>query len=51
MKSLEYLDKIKNDYLLNDDDLSDIIEQLAYIARDNNQDDDFLLSLIDEIEK
>lgn len=51
MKSLEYLEKIKNDYLLSDGDLIDIIEQLAYIARDNNQDDDFLLSLMDEIEQ
>lgn len=51
MKSLQYLEEIKKDYLLNNDDLIDIIEKFAYIARDNNYDDDFLSELINVIEE
>ena len=49
MNSLNYLDEIKRDYLLNNDDLIDIIEKLSYIARDNCEDDTILTELIDEI--
>ena len=49
MNSLNYLDEIKRDYLLNNDDLIDIIEKLSYIARDNSEDDTILTELIDEI--
>lgn len=49
MNGLNYLDEIKSDYLLNNDDLIDIIEKLAYIARDNGEDDTILTELIDTI--
>ena len=49
MNSLDYLEEIKNSYLLNNDDLIDIIEKLSYIARDNGEDDTILTELIDEI--
>lgn len=49
MNSLNYLDEIKRDYLLNNDDLIDIIEKLSYIARDNDEDDTILTELIDTI--
>ena len=39
MNSLSYLDDIKNEYLLNSEDLADICDKLAYIARDNKEDD------------
>lgn len=51
MNSLNYLDEIKSDYLLNNDDLIDIIEKLSYIARDNGEDDTILTELIDAINK
>lgn len=49
MNSLDYLEEIKNSYLLNNDDLIDIIEKLSYIARDNGEDDTILEELIDAI--
>ena len=49
MNSLDYLEEIKNSYLLNNDDLSDIIEKLSYIARDNGEDDTILTELMDAI--
>ena len=45
MKSFEYLDKIKNDYGLSSEDLADICDNLAYIARDNQEDDSILCEL------
>ena len=45
MKSLEYIDKIKNDYGLSSEDLADICDNLAYIARDNGEDDSILCNL------
>lgn len=45
MNSLSYLDNIKNDYLLNNEDLADICDKLAYIARDNNEDDTIFCKL------
>ena len=47
MNSLNYLGEIKNSYLLNNDDLIDIIEKLSYIARDNGEDDTILTELMD----
>ena len=49
MNSLNYLEEIKNSYLLNNDDLIDIIEKLSYIARDNGEDDTSLTELMDAI--
>ena len=51
MNSLDYLEEIKNSYLLNNDDLIDIIEKLSYIARDNREDDTILTELMDTISK
>lgn len=49
MKSLEYLEEIKKDYLLNNNDLLDIIEKISYIARDNGKDDTILCELMETI--
>ena len=45
MNSLSYLDDNKNEYLLNSEDLADICDKLAYIARDNKEDDTILCKL------
>lgn len=53
MESMEYIDKIKSEYGLNDYDVLDILEYLRYIARDNKEydADSFLGELCDEIDK
>ena len=45
MKSLDYLEEIKRDYKLTDEDLADICDKLSYIARDNGEDDSILCTL------
>ena len=46
MKSLQYLEEIKEKHLLSDDDLVDILEKISYIARDNGLDDSLTEELI-----
>ena len=45
MKSLDYIDKIKEEYGLSNMDLADICDYLSYIARDNGEDDTILCEL------
>lgn len=49
MKSLEYLEEIKRDHLIDDEELADICCKLAYIARDNGEDDTILCTLEDRL--
>lgn len=53
MKNICYIDDIKRLYALDNDDIRDILEYLAYIARDNGEIevDYFLRELQDIIEK
>ena len=47
MKSLQYIEQIKNDHMLSNDDLIDILEKLSYITRDNGEDDTILCDLME----
>ena len=49
MKGMNYIEEIKRDYALSNDDIADIIEKLSYIARDNGEDDTALCMLVDEL--
>ena len=51
MKSLDYLEEIKKRYALDNKDLIDILENIGYIARDNDIDDTITEELIDELSK
>jgi len=45
MKNLNYLDEIKREHGLSNEDLADICNKLSYIARDNGEDDTILCKL------
>jgi hypothetical protein len=49
MKSLDYLEEIKKRYALSNEDLSDILTHIGYIARDNEIDDTITEELIDAL--
>ena len=51
MKSLDYLEEIKKRYALSNEDLSDILTHIGYIARDNDIDDTITEDLIEELNK
>lgn len=51
MKSLDYLDQIKKDHFLTNEQLIDILEKISYIARDNNYDDSLTEELIEILEE
>lgn len=51
MKSLDYLEEIKKRYALSNEDLSDILTHIGYIARDNDIDDTITEDLIEELSK
>lgn len=52
MKSMDYIEDIKNEYFLSRLDLIDILDYLRYIARDNGEydADSFLREVQEEIE-
>lgn len=50
MESLNYLAELKKRYLLNDEDLIDILQNIGYIARDNGLDDSVCDEIIEAIE-
>ena len=50
MKSLDYLEEIKKRYVLSDEDLTDILTHIGYIARDNKIDDTITEELINVLE-
>lgn len=45
MKSMEYIERIKSQYNLTSEDLADICDNLAYVARDNGEDDTILCEM------
>lgn len=49
MKSLDYLEEIKKRYVLSNEDLTDILTHIGYIARDNKLDDTITEELINEL--
>lgn len=49
MKSMNYIDQIKENHLLDNDDMIDLLEKLSYIARDNGYDDSIFDDLMDEL--
>lgn len=51
MKSLEYLEEIKEQHLLSNEDLIDILTNIGYIARDNNLSDAICDELIEILVK
>mgnify|MGYP003419540961 CR=1 FL=1 len=52
MESVDYLQNIMNEHLLDKEDLIDILNYLSYIARDNNESeaDGFLGELMEYLE-
>lgn len=50
MQNLNYLETMKRQYLLNNENLIDILEHIGYIARDNGLDDSVCDEIIDAIE-
>ena len=52
MKSLDYLEDIKTEHLLENKDLIDILNYLCYIARDNGESeaDSFLGEIMEHLE-
>lgn len=51
MKSLDYLEDIKNKHNLSNDEVIDILEHIGYIARDNAMDDTVTEVLIDVLQE
>ena len=51
MKSLDYLEEIQKRYALSNEDLTDILTHIGYIARDNKLDDTITEELIEELNK
>lgn len=49
MKSLNYLEEMKEKYTLSNEDLIDILSHIGYIARDNDIDDTITEDLINEL--
>ena len=49
MKSLDYLEEIKKRYVLSNEDLTDILTHIGYIARDNKLDDTITEELINAL--
>ena len=49
MKSLDYLEEMKEKYTLSNEDLIDILSHIGYIARDNDIDDTITEDLINEL--
>lgn len=51
MKSLDYLEEMQKRYALSNEDLTDILTHIGYIARDNKLDDAITEELIEELNK